>query len=408
MARLAVAGVLAWSGCGGAGHHDTPADGVHTAVVHGGDLIDRVLLTGALHSVSAVDLEVPNVESTMLAIRWMAGSGAVVKAGDRVLAFDDSPFTGKLQESHATLREEELKFRLEDARAALDLEDKKLEVRRKQNDRDKAKLLADIPADLTVERTVKENKLRLGQGEAGLSKAEKELAALITKQALEKRARQIDLDKTRRTIATAEHAISALVITVPRDGVVVIDTDPMDNHKFHAGDTVMPGTAIVSLPDLTKPMEVRADLIDVDDGRVSLHMAGTCTLDGYPDDPLPCTVETLAPIARAKDQSSLRRSFSATLALAHGDPARLRPGMAVKVELHRQPLHGLVVPRGAVMRADAPGGTHARVRLPSGELHDVTLTACDAQQCAIASGLSEGDIVSIESPGSGEPAGGRS
>ncbi len=401
-ARLGMVGLalLAWgsSGCGEARHRLAATD-VRTAVVHEGELVDRVLLTGALHAVSAVDLVVPNVDGATLTIRWMIADGAVVKAGDRVLAFDDSPFTSKLSENHARLREEELKFRLAKDSAALGLEDKQLEVRRRQNDRDKAKLQADLPSDLTVERTIQENKLALIQSEAALTKAGQELAATIEKNALEERARQIDLDKTRRTIETAEHAIDALVVKAPRDGVIVTDADPGDGHKFHAGDAVQEGTAVVSLPDLTKPMEVRADLIDVDDGRVGLHMAGTCTLDGYPDGALPCTVEALAPVARPKDQGSLRHSFSVTLVFGHGDPARLRPGMAVKVELPRQRVHGLVIPRGAVLQDGAADGKHARVRLGTGEVHDVTLAACDAQQCAIASGLSAGETVSIEAGG---------
>jgi hypothetical protein len=37
-------------------------------------------------------------------------------------------------------------------------------------------------------------------------------------------------------------------------------------------------------------MVVRAELSDVDDGRVSFGMAGTCTLVAYPGEPLPCVV----------------------------------------------------------------------------------------------------------------------
>jgi len=410
-AHLGVVGVavLAWgtAGCGEARHRTSAAGAAHTAVVHEGDLLDRVLLTGALHAMSAVDLAVPNVDGATLTIRWVIADGAAVKAGDRVVAFDDSPFTSKLSENHARLREEDLKFRLAKDSAALALEDKQLEVRRRQNDRDKAKLQADLPSDLTVERVVQANKLALLQSEAALTKAGTELTTMLEKNALEDRARQIDLDKTRRTIDTAERAIDALVVKAPKDGVIVVDADPGDGHKFHAGDAVQEGTAIVSLPDLTKPMEVRADLIDVDDGRVSLHMAGTCTLDGYPEAPLPCTALALAPVARPKDQGSLRHSFSVTLALGHGDPARLRPGMAVKVELPRPRVHALVIPRGAVLPDGAADGKHARVRLATGEVHEVALAGCDAQQCAIASGLSEGDIVSIGFTGSIDAAGSR-
>jgi hypothetical protein len=395
-----MAGVLAWGclGCGGAGHPD--AAGAATAVVRQGDVADRVLLTGVLHPVSAIDLVAPSTDQATLTIRWMAGDGAAVKAGDRVVVFDDAPFTGKLQEHHTQLREAQAQFRLFQNASVLRLAEKQLDVRRQEIARDKARLLADLPPDLMTSRTVQANQLALFEAEAGLGRSRKELAAMIAQEALEERLKQIEFDKTRRWIDAAEQAIGALELKAPRDGVVVIAERSSDGHKFRTGDAVQDGAAIVSLPDLTRPMEVRADLVDVDDGRVGLHAAATCTLDAYPGDPLACTVEAVAPVARVKEGSaSLKRTFSVTLALAPCDPARLRPGMAVKVAVRRPALHGLVIPRGAIV-AD-PGddgrldGRIARVRRGTGEVHDVTLAACDAQQCAVARGLAEGDVVSI-------------
>ena len=75
-------------------------------------------------------------------------------------------------------------------------------------------------------------------------------------------------------------------------------------------------------------------------------MKGTCTLDAFPADALPCGGKELMPVATG-DGRSLRRGFSIVLALDKFDRDKMRPGMAVKVEMHRQPEAGLVVPRGA-------------------------------------------------------------
>ena len=407
-APLLIAGVLA-SGChgGGAGHAGRTE--ARTAAVQQGEIVDRVLLTGALHPVSALDLVVPSTDQQQLAIRWIVNDGAQVKAGDPVLAFDSSTFTAKLLENHTQLRQAEAQFRLFQDGCALHLADKKLDVRKQHNALDKATLQVELPADLLTARAIQGNQLALTQATANLAKTEKELATMIADNTLEQRIRQIDLDKTRRAIAAAERAIETLVVKAPRDGVIVIDESTWDNHKFHVGDLVQDGTAIVSLPDLTRPMEVRADLIDVDDGRVSLHTQGTCTLDGYPADPLPCTVEALAPVARVKEGlTSQRRTFSVTLGLGHGDPAWLRPGMAVKVELHPRTVRGLVIPRGALAGERAPGARQAQVRLASGALQDITLAACDAQRCAVATGLSEGEQVSVDASGATGATGGAS
>jgi multidrug efflux pump subunit AcrA (membrane-fusion protein) len=398
-AGIVIAGVIA-CGCHGAAHRE-PREPARTAAVQHGEVVERVVLTGALHAMSAVDLAVPSADQSQLAIRWLVADGAQVKAGDPVLAFDTSPFTSKLVENHTQLRQAEVQFKLFQDACALRVADKQLEVRKQQHAVDRARLQVELPSDLLTERTIQGNKLALTQAEAGLAKAENELATMNDDNALEQRIRQIDLDKTRRSIDAAERAIDALVVKAPRDGVIVIDESTWDNHKFHVGDVVQDGAVIVSLPDLTKPMDVRADLIDVDDGRIGLHTAGTCTLDAYPDDPLPCTVEALAPVARVKEGlASLRRSFSVTLGLGRGDPARLRPGMAVKVELHPRALHTLVIPRGALVGGRDAGGKQARVRLATGELHDVTLAGCDAQSCAVIGGLSEGELVSLDAVGS--------
>jgi hypothetical protein len=136
---------------------------------------------------------------------------------------------------------------------------------------------------------------------------------------------------------------------------------------------------------------VRAELSDVDDGRVSIGMQGSCTLDAYASDPLPCVVKELMPVASAQGGQSLRRGFAIVLSLDKATD-RMRPGMAVKVELKRPPLANvMVVPRGAV-HFDKD---KARVKLASGELRDVELGPCDAQGCAVTKGLSVGQAVAI-------------
>jgi len=156
----------------------------------------------------------------------------------------------------------------------------------------------------------------------------------------------------------------------------VIGDHPWEGRKFHENDQVQPGWPIVSMPDITLPMEVRSDLSDVDDGRVSVGTTGTCTLDAYPNDPIACAITDMTPVARPKGESSPRRAFSVRLSLAKTDATRMRPGMSVKIVLpHASAKAALLVPRGAVLGKD------------------VKLGACDAQNCVVESGLREGEHV---------------
>jgi multidrug efflux pump subunit AcrA (membrane-fusion protein) len=376
---------------GGAGRERTTAVAERPVAVARGEVADRVILTGDLHAAESIEFSVPRTPTWELAIRWMAEDGAMVKAGDRVLEFDNSAFTANLEQQHITAIEAALALQTFKDVSAMETQDKQFELRGAQIALDKATVLAGVPADLLPARTAQDRKLELARAEVAKAKAEKELKAQQEEVQLAARVKQIDLEKAKRDIAAAEHTIGELSLKAPRDGVVVIDDHPWEGRKFEIGDSVQPGFTIISLPDFSKPMQVFADLNDVDDGRLNVGMTGTCTLDAYPTDPMPCTVVDLTPVARSKSRKSLRRVFAARLELAKSDPGRMRPGMSVKVELHRQPLANvLVVPRGAVVMTEKKT---AQVRLVGGALRDVTLGPCDAQRCAVDKGVAEGEQV---------------
>jgi multidrug efflux pump subunit AcrA (membrane-fusion protein) len=368
-------------------HTQAPARPVAVAK---GEIADRVMLTGDLHAAESVDFVVPRTPSWELAIRWMAEDGTTVKAGDRVLEFDNSAFTANLEQQHISALDAAMTLQTYRDVSTMETQDKQFELRAAQIALDKASVLAAVPPDLLSARTAQDRKLELARADVAKTKADKELAAQKQEVVLEARVKQIDLEKAQRDIARAEKTIEDLSLKAPRDGVVVIDEHPWEGRKFEVGDSVQPGFTIISLPDFSKPMEVWADLNDVDDGRINVGLAGTCTLDAYPSEPMPCSVKDLTPVARAKSRKSLRRVFAVRLQLDKSDPTRMRPGMSVKVELHRQPLANvLVVPRGAlVMTAKT-----AQVRLVGGALRDVTLGPCDAQRCAVDKGVTEGELV---------------
>lgn len=362
-----------------------------------GKIIDRETMTGDLRAASSIGLTVPRTDSWQLAIRWLADDGAIVKAGDKVLEFDNSAFTAQLAEKHLAVLEAEMTLHGTQDLSAIETATKTTELRQYQIALDKATLRAGVPADLLPGRDAQDRQLAKQRAEVAVEKAQHDLAAQRDEAALELRIKQIELDKARGAIELAEKTIGDLVLVAPRDGLFVVDDHPWLGRKMHAGDTVQPGMAVASLPDMTAPMEVHAEQSDVDDGRVAVGMTGTCTLDAYPGDPIACTVKDLTPVARSKGESSLRRSFAVVLALGKTDPARMRPGMSVKVELHPRTLPDvLVIPRGAVVVPEPGETTHtARVRLATGELREVTLGACDAQACAALAGVVAGDAVRV-------------
>ena len=374
---------------GGAPAQHGSAETVRLVKVVKREVVDRVLLTGELKAASAVDLAVPRTDSWQLAIRWLIDDGTQVKQGDKLVEFDNSAFTKELEQKKLNLLEAEMTLRSTEALGRIDLASKQTELDQAKIALAKATLKADVPADLLSGRDSQERQLEKKRAEISVKKAEEALASQKQQQALEMKVKQIELDKAQRAIDAAEKTISELVLTAPRDGVVVIENHPWEGRKFHVGDTVQPGMTIVTLPDLNTPMQVEADLSDVDDGRAAVAMTGTCTLDAYPAEPIACTVKDLTPVARIEGQKSLRRAFAVTLTLV-STKAKMWPGMSVKVELQRGAVPALVVPRGAIVFDKQP-----HVRMADGGLRDVTLGACDAQGCAVEKGVSEGDEVRL-------------
>ncbi len=388
IALLFVAACDRAHGSRGGGASEAP----RRATAHHGKLAERLVLTGELRAASSVELGTPRTDSWELSIRWMAPDGADVKAGDRVLEFDNSAFTSSLEQKKLLLRQAELDLRSNRDVSALLTADKEAEVRQKLAAVAKATLQAGVPADLLPGRTAQERQLELRRAEAALAAARTDHEAQRKAAALEGRVKQIELDKARRAIEDANTTMRELVLTAPRDGVIQVAEHPWEGRKLHIGDSTQPGWTVVSLPDQSSGLQVRAELSDVDDGKVAVGLVGTCTLDAVPDAALPCTVQTITPVARTKGQQSLRKTFDVVLTIAAGAGREARPGMSVKIELARAPSRdALLVPRGAVTITEQG----ARVRLPGGAMREVKLGACDAQACEVESGLTADTAVEI-------------
>jgi membrane fusion protein (multidrug efflux system) len=293
----------------------------------------RVVLTGVLRATDGAEIAAPVSSVPELKIRWIAEDGAAVKAGDRVVAFDDSPLMSELEQARQEVKSAERELQNLRQGNVNQLRNQRNEIRRKQIYRTKAKLRADVPADLVTARAAQDDQLALSRADAALHQAEADLAVAIEQRALEDQIYALALARTQRALALKQAEIAALVLTAPRDGVVMIGDRPDERRKYGVGDVAAEGAVVVSQPDLTKPAVVRADLIDVDDGRVAPGSAGTCTLDAYPGDRIACTVEQIAPVARQIGRATQRRAFEVILALGLTDPEHLRPGSSVKVEL---------------------------------------------------------------------------
>ncbi len=356
-------------------------------MVERGELVVRWLLSGELEASQGEEIKVPRTPSWQVAIRWQAEDGAEVAAGQKVLELDNSQFVAELEDKRLAAAQQADELARKQVQLALEEAEKAFEVERRQAELAKAGYAAAVPEFLLSRREHQERQLAAERARLELAKAQASLAAHREAAAAELAVQEVALTKARREIATAEAAIAALTVTAPAGGFLEVAEHPWEGRKFQVGDTAWAGLTVLRIPDLAS-MVVRATLWDVDDGRIQPGMAASCVLDSYPDRAYGCRVEEITPMAREPSYDSLRRYFQVRLALDEVDPARMRPGMSVRVEVETARLgDALLVPRAALDWS----GAEPRVRLADGGAVAVQLGPCGARSCAVAAGLAEGD-----------------
>lgn len=381
---------LCAAGCAGAAEGDR--GGGADLVVRRGDLRPRLLLTGELAAARATELKVPRTPSWQVQVRWMAEDGTTVRAGDRVVELDNSSFTRELEEKRGAAEDAETELARKQAEARSMLAEKEFAVEQRQSEVAKARLSAAVPPDLLSSREYQDRQLALRRAEVELAKAEKDLAAHRQGSTADLEVQRITLRRTQREIAEAETSIDALILRAPRDGVILAANHPWQGRKIRESDDVFVGMTVAVLPDLST-LQVEAGLSDVDDGRAKPGMEAVCTLDAYPSESFRGRVVDVSAVARESPRQPLLRAFAVRVQLDRLDPAKMRPGMSVRVELLGSELRDrLLVPRAAldfsaprprVRLADGPGGGGGSVR-------EVRLGPCDASFCVVEQGLEEG------------------
>src|SRR6202035_4435206 len=272
------------------------------------------------------------------------------------------------------------------AEAAAATSEKAFAVEQKKTDLEKARIQAAVPAELLTGREHQDRQLALSRAEVELAKPVADLTAQRQGSAADLAAHRIDLEKSRREILTAETAIGALVLKAPRAGIALVADHPWEGRKLREGDNVWVGLPVMRLPDLSS-IAIDAALSDVDDGRVRPGMAALCTLDAFPGESFTARVVEVSPVARESARSSLLRSFKVRLAVDRAAPARMRPGMSVKVEVLGPEARGvLLAPRAGLDLGVEP----PRALLAAGGSAPVRLGACGEADCVVESGLAEG------------------
>jgi HlyD family secretion protein len=351
------------------------------AGLHRGTLEDRFLLSGELRAVRSLKLVVPRTPTWSIGLKWLAQEGTRVKAGDPVAQLDTSGILSSLEDKRQELIEAELQLQKTRSELAIQRLQKSLEVLKKRNERDKARLDTGVPAQLRSPRDYQEKQLALDKAEVALSKAERERRDAEQQEATQIGVLSIQRDKVRRQVLKAEGLLESLTLRAPQPGILIHSQHPWEERTWKVGDTVQAGMAVVELPDLSE-MYVEARLSDLDDGEALPGMPARCRLDALPNRVFPGRVTSVNGVAdEITTWRGIVRTFRVRLDLEQSDPDLMRPGMSAKVEVIRASLPDrLLLPR-ALLEIGASG---ARLVRPHGRGPDVPIEACNSLECALA------------------------
>ncbi len=370
LSRLALAAVLLLAAASvSSGCRKASASRSVPAAPTGNRPVDRLLLTGELAAVRSADLFVPETPLWALQLRFLADDGAAVKAGDRVAEFDATGLTSDLEQKRIAAVEAETELVRFDADREGATLAKEQAVLARRTGVEKARIDAEIPAELRSRRDHEEKQLGLKRAETELAKAEEDLASYRTAAAADRAAKLIALERARSERDKLETGVAALTLRAPRDGVFVVGENPRERKKFLTGDTLWPGMTLARIPDLDA-LRVEALLFDVDDGRIRPGERAAVVPDTFPDRRLPARVASIAPVAQPVDRGSPRMAFRVLVEVTGGDLSGLRPGMSVRAEV--PPGGATAVPAPPPARLAAPD--LAAARRSRAERRDLVLT----------------------------------
>jgi HlyD family secretion protein len=378
---------LAAAGCF-AGYPDEAATtaAVPTLRAHRGAFADTVSITGEIEAARGEAISVPPLPNWQSTVKWIAQDGSELHEGDRVVELDNSSFVQTLEEKRRARDQAVQELAQKEAEWAADAASRGVDLDKKRIDYDKAKLDADVPKEIVSAREYEERQTKLGRAKVEFEKIRDTGSSSTAGVASDRANLRIALERAEREVAVAETAINSLILTAPRGGVVVVKDHPWEGRKLQAGDTVWVSMPLALIPE-SNSLQVSASLADVDDRKITLGMPVVVTLDAYPSLAIPGRITDISAVAQESARNSLRRAFKVVVRLDRIDSTRMRPGLSARVVVNRAATAtALLAPRAALDLSTEK----TKARLRDGSVVDVTLGRCNAQECVVTAGLTDG------------------
>jgi hypothetical protein len=195
--------------------------------------------------------------------------------------------------------------------------------------------------------------------------------------------------------------VAKMLVRAPVDGLLVV-TEIFRGAEFgqiRAGDELRPGRPYAQIVDpRSMIIEATANQVDLENLRIGAR--AQVRVDAYSDLELPARVYSIGPLAKVRRwRANYVSEVPVFLKLDRVD-ARLIPNLTVSADiiLHRESSDG-IIPREAVFHDAGGENPFAYVQTPSGwEKRELWLGLANHLEAAVASGLSQGEVVAVTDP----------
>jgi multidrug resistance efflux pump len=367
------------------------------------DLVMTVEVTGELAAVRATEIGPPAVSDLWdYKISFMAPESSVVKKGEPVVGFDTQPLEKNLEQKSAEFAEASKQIDRKEIDLDIQVRAQELALAEAEAKLHKARLKADVPADL-------KGRIESVEAQLDLSDAEKEVANLQAKLDSTKRAGNADLralrsrrDRAKGRVEDLKSAIELMRVKAPQDGIVIYKTGWRDEKK-KVGDSTWVGEKLMELPDLSE-MKAKGEVDEADAGQIAVGQKVTLRLEAHPDVDFTGRVRSIGQTVRRQSWRVPTKIYAIEISLDRTDSTAMRPAMRFRGDVETARVHGLlVVPRETIfLRASGPVAWVKR-GLGFGEI-PVRLGRSNKQFVEIVSGLSEGELISTADLRPAEPS----
>jgi HlyD family secretion protein len=379
------------------------SSGLPVASVKETDLQLEVDATGELRATRTANAMAPPVGRDTLQIIHLAKTGATVKAGDIVVAFDPSEQEYKLAQSHSDFeqaQQEIVKARddaaVQTAKDQTDLLKDKFAVRQAELDVSKNDILSAIDA--------KKNLLTLEEAKRALAQLEQDIQSHSASNTAGIAVAEEKKQKAQLAMTQAQKNIENMQVRSPINGLVVVRENENASGgmfwgqtlpPFQEGDQAYSGAVVAEVIDVGQ-MEVDAKVQESQRATVKEGQRAEVRVDALPGTVFDAKVKSVAGMVSNMWFDDPSHNFDVTATLNQPN-ARLRPGLSTRVIIFGDHLaHALSIPRQAVF--DIESKPKVYVKTAAGFEPQAIKIRYLTQGLAIIEGLKEGTQVALVNP----------